>query len=188
MRRFGLSPDGTQLRRLAQAFDQSFAEETTRSGQPPAGFLAASVAGVAFAVPLPDLAGVVPAGRIAPVPSPAPALLGIAAVATRLVPVYAPPPLLGHGPLAGGAVIRWLLVLRTRHPLALAITQIDGHARLAASEVRRATAAGGWDAVRIRTRLAADPGFGADSGCPGGRKQGELRCGPSEDESAGPSA
>jgi chemotaxis signal transduction protein len=115
---------------LRAAFDRGFAEAPAAGAAPYVDLLRVRIGGEPYALVLAEIASFHADLRVVPLPSPAPELLGVAAVRTAVVPVYDLRAVLaatgGTGP---GAAPRWLVVLRGAPPLALAFDGFDGHAR-----------------------------------------------------------
>ncbi len=104
-----------------------------------------------YAIRLRDVRGLMGGRAIVAVPSPAPALLGIASVRSEIVPVYDLAGLLGGGaPDAGAAARPWLLLVHAPAPAALAFARFDGHARLPAG----AAPSGGPAPARTTVQIA----------------------------------
>ena len=113
---------------LRRAFDRSFAEP------PPAGlavledFLAIRMVGAAYAVRLPEIAGLHAGRKIVPIPRTEPELLGIVGLRGTVVPVFDLRVLLG---CPEGADLRWLMLARAPQPVPLAFEQFEGFVRIA---------------------------------------------------------
>jgi len=181
-----MSGDATALtervRGLRDAFDRSFAEPLRSA---PARFehlLAIRVAGEPYAVRLEEIAGLHAGWPVTAVPSPSPALLGIAGFRGSLVPVYDLSVLLG---LTAPPTPRWIALSTGRTRVAFAFAGLDGHLQVApdtlatepgaATGGRRGRAVLGWAgsvwtvlclpelvaAIRSR-RPDAGPPMGAD--------------------------
>jgi hypothetical protein len=118
---------------LARAFDATFAAPADTEVEEAESLLGIRVAGDPYAIPVGDIVGLAASGRIVPVPSRAPALLGLAGVRGRALPVYSLATLLGY-PHAGEPV-PWLVLCGD-----------EGSARL---DAQRST----LDAQRGRTTL-----------------------------------
>ena len=132
---------------LAQAFDRSFSEPAQAAGVAEA-FLALAAGGVPYAIRLRHVRGLLGGRTVVPVPSPAPALLGIASARSEIVPVYDLARLLG-GQAEGEATCRWLLLVDAPAPAALAFGRFDGHARLPASAALASPDAGGRATLQL---------------------------------------
>ncbi|HEX3660398.1 MAG TPA: chemotaxis protein CheW [Acidobacteriaceae bacterium] len=116
-----------RLRQLREDFDSSFARPWEPKAAEPNALLCFTASGHRFAAALTELQAISKAGPVVPVPSGAPALLGLTVLRAKLMPVYSLPMLLG---LAAGAPaeICWLAVLRGRRPAALALDTLAGFA------------------------------------------------------------
>lgn len=103
------------------------------------------VSGDAFAIRLGEISGLATDRKIIALPSPIPELLGIAAIRSRLVPVFSLAALLGYSaPATPG---RWLVLCGTEEPVGLAINDFEGYLRVPLSRVH---AAGQKDDVSAR--------------------------------------
>jgi chemotaxis signal transduction protein len=119
------------LARLKTDFDGSFA------AAPPVGppgeqvaLLLLRVCGDRAAVRLSDIQGLLPCPPVVPVPSAAPALLGVAGVRGGIVPVFSLARLCGYP--GDAEPPRWML-LCGEEPLGLAFSTFEGHVRAPAS-------------------------------------------------------
>lgn len=135
-----MSPPVRGAAELARDFDRSFAEPA-QAAEPTEAFLALAAGGVAYAIRLRQVRGVLGGRTVVPVPSPAPALLGLASARSEIVPVYDLARLLGGEP-DRAQPCPWLLLVDAPAPAALALGRFDGHARLPAK-------AGGGATVQI---------------------------------------
>jgi purine-binding chemotaxis protein CheW len=115
---------------LRHAFDQGFQQPPPPPAEETEELLCVRVGPDLFAVRLSALSGVAPAGRLTPLPSSAPHLIGLAGVAGELVPVFALAGLLGR---AQTQRPRWLLLCGKEAPLALAVAELTGRVRLSPS-------------------------------------------------------
>lgn len=127
-----MSPPWRGAAGLAEDFDRSFAEPA-RAAEPVEAFLALAAGGVPHAIRLRDVRGLLGARPIVPVPSPAPALLGLASNRSEIVPVYDLARLLGEASGASPGASPWLLLVDAPTPAALAFGRFDGQARLPAA-------------------------------------------------------
>ncbi len=121
---------------LRRAFDQGFARPPAAAAGRLEDFLAVTIAGDAYAIRVPGLAGLVTDRRVVPVPSPVPELLGIAGLRGTLLPVYDLRALLGHTP--AGEPPRWILLAGKSGGAALvglAVDRFDRHLRVAAEDL-----------------------------------------------------
>lgn len=138
-----------RLHALRSAFDQSFA----RSRQPPetdgTDFLLIRVAGEPYAVRLTEVAALEADRAITPVPSEAPALLGVAGLRGALVAVFDLAQLLGHSSAGSAgqrvqstaASSRWLVLVQ-RSLVAMAFAEFEGQRRLSPDALATAVEAG----------------------------------------------
>jgi purine-binding chemotaxis protein CheW len=117
---------------LRRAFDDSFAQPPQARGEPPERLLLVELDGEGYALRLADVAGLAASRPITPIPSRAPALLGLAGLRGNLVPVYALAPLLGRAAAPEGP--RWLVTVRGEEPLGLAFATFVGYAELPAAD------------------------------------------------------
>ncbi|MCW3846578.1 chemotaxis protein CheW [Sphingomonas sp. LB-2] len=109
---------------LRTAFDRSFAEPPPGEAEPTQAYLGIRVGGKAYAVALAEIGAVVADKKIAPLPSKASELLGVAGVRGDTVPVFSLAALLG---VRGGEERpRWLL-LATGGRAGFAFDALDGH-------------------------------------------------------------
>jgi chemotaxis signal transduction protein len=115
---------------LRQAFDASFAEPARPAGEGLVSLLTIRVGGDPYAVRLSECAAVHAGRKIAPLPSDAPGLLGLAGFRGSLLPVYDLRVLLGSP--GGGGAPRWLLVASGVAPVAIAFDLLEAHLRVAA--------------------------------------------------------
>jgi chemotaxis signal transduction protein len=140
------------VRDLARLFDEAFADPEPAGAGGRSTFICLEAGGSPYAVPLPDVAALAAAGRIVPVPSDAPALLGLGVVGDRVVPVFDLAALLGGQ--ASLEPARWLLLPAGADPIALAFSRLEGQSRLPEAEVPPPpdAAPGAGRAVRIGER------------------------------------
>ncbi|WP_438030043.1 chemotaxis protein CheW [Sorangium sp. So ce233] len=127
-----------RLDELRAAFDASFAAPALTRAEEPARALAIRAGDRRLVARIEELAAVEPCRRIVPLAGGPPGLLGLAGLRGRLVAVYDLAALVGGRPRAGtadggaaaGPAPRWLLVCAESPEIALAIDEIEGHARL----------------------------------------------------------
>jgi chemotaxis signal transduction protein len=115
---------------LRRAFDRSFAEPLPAGLAAFEDFLAIRIGGTAYAVRLPEIAGLHAGRKVVPIPRTAPELLGIVGLRGTVVPVFDLRVLLG---CPEGAGPRWLMLARSSQPVALAFEQFEGYLRIAAA-------------------------------------------------------
>jgi purine-binding chemotaxis protein CheW len=133
---------------MRRAFDATFAAPPAATVRAEKQMLAVRIAGAGYAIRLAELAGLVAAKRIVPLPGRAPALLGVVGIRGGLVPVYSLAAVLAeeaeHGPPS------WLVLCPGEQPLALAFAELEGHLRVAASDFHALDArAFGTQVVRV---------------------------------------
>lgn len=133
-----MSAARSSLREHAQdlrgAFDRSFARAATERAEALVDLLAIRVGGDACAVRLRDTAGLFVDKQTAPLPSPLPELIGIAAFRGTPVPVYDLAALLGA---TRGARPRWILLLSGR-AMGVAFEGFEGLLRVTADRIAHA--------------------------------------------------
>ncbi|XYI02824.1 chemotaxis protein CheW [Sorangium sp. So ce1128] len=128
-----------RLAELQRAFDASFAAPAEARPEEPARGLAIRAGDRRLVTRVDELAAVEPCRRIVPLAGGPPGLLGLAGLRGRLVAVYDLAALVGGRPRAGaaaGPAPRWLLVCAEHPEIALAIDELEGHARFACADVR----------------------------------------------------
>ncbi len=114
--------------RLRLAFDQSFALLPSPLSQEVEDLLTIGVGGEPYAIFLRDIAGMVAACRIVPIPAVTPDLLGLAGIRGGIVPVFCLASILGYGPAPGSP--RWLILCSKDEPIALAFSDFEACLRL----------------------------------------------------------
>jgi chemotaxis signal transduction protein len=125
---------------IRRAFDESFARLPERADDELEDLLSIRVGGDPFALPLAEIAGVHPRRSITPLPGGAPALLGLAGIRGRLVAVHDLARVLGYE--AAKAQRRWIVVCRADERLALALDEVEGHARVSRERLTTVERAG----------------------------------------------
>jgi chemotaxis signal transduction protein len=116
----------TRALELRHSFDSSFTQPARTESAELEDLLTIQAGEGAWALRLAQVAGIFAGKAVTPLPSPVPALLGIAGFRAAIVPVYDLGALLGR---AGVGSPRWL-VLTASEPVALAFDQFDGHLRV----------------------------------------------------------
>jgi chemotaxis signal transduction protein len=116
-----LGPSAEALRR---AFDEAFAAPPRAGRDALVPLLALRVAGEPMAVRVLELAGLVQARRIVPVPSRRAELLGISGLRGEIVPIYAVARLLGR-PDDGEP--RWVALALGEQRIGLGVAALEGH-------------------------------------------------------------
>ncbi|MGK3982940.1 chemotaxis protein CheW [Sorangium sp. So ce136] len=140
-----------RLAALQRAFDASFAAPAEARPEEPARGLAIRAGDRRLVARVDELAAVEPCRRIAPLAGGPPGLLGLAGLRGRLVAVYDLAALVGGRPRAGaaaGPTPRWLLVCAEHPDIALAIDELEGHARFSCADVRADNGADTGEHVR----------------------------------------
>lgn len=113
---------------LRRAFDEAFASPPRAKTEEVEDLLTFRIEGNPYGLSIREIAGVAAAGERVPLPSGRPGLLGITGLRGALVPVYSLPVLMGYGPSRTSP--RWLALCGARDPLALALGDLDGYARI----------------------------------------------------------
>lgn len=133
---------------LRLAFDRSFAAGAGQDLEARVVLLALRVAGTRCLVRLDEVARLMVDRRIVPLPSSAPALLGVAGVRGAVAPVYSLRAILGHPPAAGPP--RWILLARSS-VVGFAFEQLDGYLSVPSADI----APSALDAARAHLREVA---------------------------------
>ncbi len=118
-----------RLAALRRAFDEGFAAPPQAPEESIESLLLIRVGGEALALRSVHITGLARIGRILPVPSRVPELLGIAGIRGALAPVFDLAALLGFP--RGVAQPRWLALTRGETPAALALDQVEGQIKVA---------------------------------------------------------
>lgn len=113
-----------KLIELRRAFDESFAEAERTLVDAPDRYLAVTVAGQRFALPATAISGVARGPGLVRLPSARADFLGIAAIKSVAVPVYALARLLAPGGATPSSP--WLVTCRSPEPVALAVDDVQG--------------------------------------------------------------
>jgi chemotaxis signal transduction protein len=122
---------GTALERVAglrRAFDQVFASTYAERSQEQESLLALRIEGDLYGLNVREIAGVAVAGRLVPLPSQSPGLLGLTGIRGAVVPVYSLAVLMGYPRV--GETLGWLALSGAKDPLALALGEFDGYVRV----------------------------------------------------------
>lgn len=143
-----------QVKALKREFDRGFAEPRRPPPPETLDLLRVRLGGDPWAVALTDVAGLYSSKRLTPIPTRAPALIGLAGFRGALTAVYDLPALIGLAPLE---TPRWLMVAAER-PVAFAFAELGGHLRIEAGAILPIGAEGGtaWTRGFVedrRTRL-----------------------------------
>ena len=126
---------------LRAAFDRGFAEPPPGQAEPAKAYLGIRIGGKPYAVALAEIGAVVADKKIAPLPSKAPELLGVAGVRGDIVPVFSLAALLGLG--GGEERPRWL-VLAAGGRAGFAFDALDGHLSIPLASITPAVSARGF--------------------------------------------
>jgi chemotaxis signal transduction protein len=113
---------------LRREFDQGFALPARATDETLEDVLVIRVGSESYIVRAGELSGVAENRKLSPVPSSAPDLLGLVSVRGLLVPVFGLPSLLGYA--TDSESFRWLLLVGTDEPVALAFHALTGFNRL----------------------------------------------------------
>jgi chemotaxis signal transduction protein len=111
---------------LRRAFDEAFAGQHD--------LLAIRVSGHPYAMRIAELRGLERDPRLTPLPSPEPALRGLASIRGRLVGVFSLAVLLGYPP-GREQGDRWLALCDAGEPLGLAFEGFEGHRRVEPAQI-----------------------------------------------------
>jgi chemotaxis signal transduction protein len=119
---------------LRRRFDEQFASPPPEQAAPQKEMLAITVQGERYAIRVSEINGLaVPRGKILPVPSSVPELLGLTGMRGVVVPVFSLASLLGF---AQGREVRWLVFCGSRQaPIALAFDEMQRQFTVAAGEI-----------------------------------------------------
>jgi chemotaxis signal transduction protein len=120
---------------MRQLFDESFSVPEQRDDKVIEHMLAVKLGIDNFAVCISDISGLTVAkGKILPVPSSVPELLGITGIRGVLVPVFSLAALLGIS--TGSGPCRWLVLCGERHlTIALAVDLVEGYLNVSADRI-----------------------------------------------------
>jgi chemotaxis signal transduction protein len=118
---------------LRRAFDESFAAPLPAAPADMRDFLTLRAGAGRYALDVNDLKGLEAHRQITPLPVGDPAVLGVAGIGGRLVPVYALGLLLGES--GGSGQSSWLAICGQAEPVALAFDELEGQVRLGAADV-----------------------------------------------------
>jgi purine-binding chemotaxis protein CheW len=126
-----------QAAALRDAFDRSFTRAPHTDTADVERLLAIGIGSDRYVMRLAEVGGLFTDKKITPLPSHAPALLGIAGFRGTVLPVYDLATLLGY---ARAAAPRWLL-LAVGAPIGLAFERFDGHLTVRADAIVREASA-----------------------------------------------
>jgi purine-binding chemotaxis protein CheW len=113
---------------LRDAFDRSFSSTAEVERIDVESFVGIGVGDGSYAVRLSEIVGIHSEKRVARLPSPLPALLGVVGVRSGIVPVYSLRAFLGYGALRDAP--RWFLIAGSKEPVGLAFERFDGQFKL----------------------------------------------------------
>jgi chemotaxis signal transduction protein len=117
---------------LRQEFDRSFAQAPRVEIEHVEKLLAVRLGNDPYAIRLAEIGGLYADRCIMPLPTPVPALLGIAGFRGQIAPVYDLAALLGY---ARQAPPRWLILTQLRDPVALAFDAFEAHFVVPAEQI-----------------------------------------------------
>lgn len=117
---------------LRQAFDLSFAQAPRTEVAQHERLLAIRMAGAPYAIRVAEIGGIYVDRRIMPLPTPLPQLLGVAGFRGQIAPVYDLASLCGY---ARAPSTRWLVLMRSAEPVALAFEGFDMHFSVASEHI-----------------------------------------------------
>jgi chemotaxis signal transduction protein len=121
-----IDPLQQRLQQLRHEFDSAFARPVVERVADADTLVCFTADGGRFAIRSTGLQAFTRAGSIVPVPSRAPALVGLTVVRARLVPVYSLGRLMDASSIAVNP--SWLAVLRGAEAVALGLDSLDGYA------------------------------------------------------------
>jgi chemotaxis signal transduction protein len=137
---------------LRRAFDEAFARPHPERASGLEDLVIIRTGGHPHALRVSELRGLHRAGRVVPLPSPLPDLLGLAGIRGRLVPVFSLPLLLGYG--AQRDAVRWVALCDGGEPMALGFEELDGHRRVGPDQICAAAEGAGRAHLPQVVRLA----------------------------------
>jgi len=143
----------TAASELRAAFDQAFTADQLQSGERTVDVLAIRVAEQSYALRLAEVLAVHEGRKLVPVPTPAPALLGLVGLRGLVAPIYDLRLLLGH---AAGHLPSWFVLVRSPSPIGVAFDALEGHLRLPESSL--VSARSGDNAGRFTPGSVLTPG------------------------------
>jgi purine-binding chemotaxis protein CheW len=138
---------------MRKAFDRAFAEPPPPEAEASGDYLGIRIGGTAYAVALSEIGAVFADKKIAPLPSGASELLGVAGVRGDIVPVFSLGALLGQG---GGDKPRWLVLARGGGA-GFAFDSLDGHLRIPLAQIAPAASPTGFILANAVTGKEARP-------------------------------
>lgn len=117
---------------LRQEFDRSFAQAPHAETAQREGLLAIRLGGDPYAVRLTEVRGLYVDRSIVPLPTPVPQLLGVTGFRGQIAPVYDLASLCGYARAPG---TRWLILLKSQEPLALAFASFEMHLSIRSEQI-----------------------------------------------------
>ena len=123
------APRSKSVADLRRDFDNTFAAPPAGPGEDRESLISLRVTGEALAVRTLHVTGVAKRGRILPVPTSVPGLLGITAIRGTLLPVYDLAALLGLP--AAAAEGAWLILTNPKTPIGLIFDEFEGQMEIA---------------------------------------------------------
>lgn len=131
----------TRAADLRKTFDHAFAAPPPAEAEAAEDYLGIRIGGAAFAVALSEIGAVFADKTIAPLPSGAGELLGVAGVRGDVVPVFGLAALIGQP--GGSDRPRWLVLARGGHA-GFAFDALDGHLRIPVASITPVASQGGF--------------------------------------------
>ncbi len=119
---------------LKRSFDLTFQEPLVERGQELAHLLIVRIGGARFALKVADLAGLVRAQTVVPIPASGSGLLGLAGLKGRMVAAYSLAAMIGCPELSTEQA-RWMVLCRCEREIALAFTGVTGTMMVPAAEL-----------------------------------------------------
>ncbi len=121
------TPIDPKLLLLREEFDRSFAQAERAERPEQLDFLSLRIAGDPYAVRLSEIQSLHVSRKVVVVPTPLPALLGMAGFRGVLTPIYDLGQLLGY---PADASVKWLVIARSAAPVAFAFATFEAHLRV----------------------------------------------------------
>lgn len=116
------------LLELRESFDHAFVQARAPLGETDEGLLAIRIRGEPYVLRLADVDGLFADRRIVPLPTAINALLGVVGFRGQLVPIYDLGQLMGH--TAARETPRWIVLLKSSDPVAIAFDAFDAQLRV----------------------------------------------------------
>lgn len=129
----GAGPSSS-LDNLRHAFDQTFAAAPAGEGAMVESLVAVRVGEDHVALRVAEIAGIEARRLIIPLPVHQPALLGIASIRNRIVPVYSLARLFGYRETGGDR--HWLALVDRERTLGFAFSEFEGHLRVPPGDIK----------------------------------------------------